>query len=306
MDSPRELEPLLAVIRSLPDPVFVITAKGRLARVVGGGDPERYREPSALLGRTLFDLLPPEKAAWFLAQIRLALTEGRLRAVEYDLEEQDQAWLGAGPGPRGTRWFEGRIQPLESPCDGERAVVWVPRDVTRRYELAAELRRQSVTDELTGLANRRQLYDELHRSFQLFRRYGQPIAFVMLDVDHFKRVNDRLGHVAGDSVLRHLAGVLRAELRDVDVVARYGGEEFSVLLPSTTLEAASVVAERLRAAVVARPCPQPDGALAFTISLGASALHEDDASEDAVMKRADGALYEAKEAGRNRVVCRAR
>jgi diguanylate cyclase (GGDEF)-like protein len=295
----REAEQMFAVVQALPDPVFVLTESGRYAGVVGGSDPRYYHDGSGLVGKTLAEVLPPAKAEWFLGEIRAVLREGRLRTVEYALGGEDVEGLDLERGPRGPLWFEGRIQPLDAEYGGERAVVWVARNITRRFELEVELRRQSTTDELTGVANRRRLLEELNRHHHLFRRYGQPTSLIMLDVDHFKRVNDQFGHPVGDEVLRHLGAVARAELREVDIFARYGGEEFAVILPNTDIAAAVGVAERLRSRVEASPCRLVDHEIGVTISLGASAFDLTDATGNDVMQRADRALYAAKDAGRN-------
>ena len=125
----------------------------------------------------------------------------------------------------------------------------------------------------------------------------------MFDVDHFKRVNDTHGHPAGDAVLRHLAVLLTATFRQVDVVARVGGEEFAVLLPSTDAEGAAAVAERLRLAVKSQAVEFDGVPLRCTVSAGVATMHADLGDLDALMKRADQALYAAKAAGRNRIEC---
>ncbi|AVO49430.1 GGDEF domain-containing protein [Melaminivora suipulveris] len=157
-------------------------------------------------------------------------------------------------------------------------------------------------DALTGLANRRTLVQALARDMAHAVRIRGPYALVLLDIDHFKTVNDTRGHRAGDQVLRHVAGVLAARLRRQDLPGRYGGEEFLVLLPGTDLAGALQVAETLRQAVQDTPCPQPDGPIAVTISLGVCAArpHAPGCGE-ALIDAADRALYAAKQAGRNRV-----
>ncbi|KPK65900.1 MAG: hypothetical protein AMK73_01570 [Planctomycetes bacterium SM23_32] len=176
------------------------------------------------------------------------------------------------------------------------------RHVRRRYMLERErshmvheLEELSVTDELTCIANRRRFAQKLAEEVCRSGRTGHILALLMADLDHFKRVNDELGHQVGDDVLRRCAACLKGNLRTTDFVARYGGEEFCVLLLETSPEGARHAAERLRLAVAAEPDPMP------TISIGL-AVWEPGMEADELLSRADEAMYAAKQAGRNRVV----
>ena len=175
--------------------------------------------------------------------------------------------------------------------------------VGRLRATRAELERLSVTDELTGLANRRLLMAELEREVRRSERHENPLAILMLDVDHFKNFNDRHGHRAGDAVLKRLANTLRKCVRDVDTVARYGGEEFLVMLPEIPAAEAARVAERIRAASEAdRFTPEGGSAtLSVTVSVGLAVYPESGRTADALIEAADQALYQSKESGRNRV-----
>jgi len=161
----------------------------------------------------------------------------------------------------------------------------------------AEDRRQAMYDLLTGLFNRRAFDDLMHRELSLRDRHGHALSMVMIDLDHFKAVNDTYGHHAGDVVLRDLADILREVCRPSDLPCRWGGEEFACLLPQTDLENALKVAERLRAAIEVHDFP---GVGKVTASLGISQAALDE-NEESFCKRADEALYKAKEGGRNRV-----
>jgi diguanylate cyclase (GGDEF)-like protein len=163
--------------------------------------------------------------------------------------------------------------------------------------------RQASTDGLTELANRRTFEEALSTEISRTERFGGTLALVLADLDDFKQVNDRHGHLAGDEVLRAFADILREAVRDVDLAARYGGEEFAVLLPQTDLAGAELLAERLRHAIAARPLTARPGALvAITSSFGVAAFPEA-ATPAALFAAADEALYRAKSAGKNRVVC---
>jgi diguanylate cyclase (GGDEF)-like protein len=174
----------------------------------------------------------------------------------------------------------------------------------RNAQLIDELRDLSTHDELTGLANRRLLQTRMTLEIERARRFSQRFAVVAVDIDHFKALNDRCGHPAGDAALQAIAEVLGASVRRVDMVARVGGEEFVVLLPRADAREAKRVAEKLRAQVaearIAGGTGQPGGRV--TISLGV-AQYEPllDSNGEVLLARADAALYEAKRAGRNRV-----
>jgi diguanylate cyclase (GGDEF)-like protein len=156
-------------------------------------------------------------------------------------------------------------------------------------------------DALTGLANRLLFDDALSRAFHAARDHATPLALLMADLDHFKRVNDTHGHPAGDQVLRQLASILRKTARKSDLVSRWGGEEFTLLLPLTAQPQALALAEALRAAVEAAVFGEPPLALKLTISVGVGLLASGMEHEADLLKAADSALYSAKQAGRNRV-----
>jgi diguanylate cyclase (GGDEF)-like protein len=162
----------------------------------------------------------------------------------------------------------------------------------------ARLAELATTDELTRVKNRRQFREDLETHVSMSVRNGLPLSVIMLDVDRFKQYNDAFGHPAGDAVLQAVASILRAEVRDHDVVARYGGEEFVILLPSTGAEPARVVAERLRAAFVAHSWPLRPVSASFGV---ATAFPQGPAAATTLIDQADEALYVSKRSGRNRV-----
>jgi diguanylate cyclase (GGDEF)-like protein len=164
-------------------------------------------------------------------------------------------------------------------------------------ELAAVVT-QAHTDSLTGLPNRRSFDDELDRRLAEFRRRGTPLSMLLIDVDLFKRFNDKYGHLIGDRVLRLVAQTLQECTRDSDLVARFGGEEFAVILPDTSSEIANLAAERIRSAIESKEMMIDRQLLKVTVSGGVSQAHEGDVPTT-LIERADVALYRAKEAGRN-------
>ena len=166
----------------------------------------------------------------------------------------------------------------------------------------ARLEQLSVVDELTGLYNYRYLHSRLVEEYKRAERYHEPLACAMIDVDHFKRVNDTYGHDVGDVVLREVGARLKTGLREIDVVARYGGEEFMLVLPGTHSSGAIVVADRLWRAVSRPPIRVGTNELRVTVSIGVAFYPSRDVNaKDELVKAADRALYQAKSEGRDRV-----
>jgi diguanylate cyclase (GGDEF)-like protein len=179
------------------------------------------------------------------------------------------------------------------------------RNIGYVSEKIKEFEKLLVRDYLTGLYNRKFFMERLHEELTWAGRYSEPLSFIILDIDHFKKINDTYGHSCGDEVLKRLSKTLVESLRAHDVVARYGGEEFVVLLANTGPDDAITVGEKLRVAVQETEfyCGEDTAKLPVTISIGISSTDGDfDPVADSLIIRADHALYEAKAAGRNRVI----
>ena len=182
-------------------------------------------------------------------------------------------------------------------------LLGVVQDITEQKELQWKLERQARTDPLTGCANRRHFMELAEHELARARRYAEDVSVLMLDLDHFKEINDRHGHQAGDLVLQRLVQICQSTLRAEDAVGRLGGEEFAILLPESGLKKAQEVAERLCRAVATAEVPMAGKEpVRFTTSIGVATLAREDANISVVLGRADKALYEAKNTGRNRVV----
>ena len=172
---------------------------------------------------------------------------------------------------------------------------------------AAILRAETMTDDLMGISNRRLLERRLVEDVARTRRHGWPFSVLMLDLDHFKRINDEKGHAAGDAVLRGVGRILRESVRLTDVAARYGGEECVLVLANTKAEGAAIFAERIRAAVEREDFgpgldPTPTEPLRCTVSIGIATVTDKATTSTQVLRMADVALYRAKREGRNRCV----
>jgi diguanylate cyclase (GGDEF)-like protein len=170
--------------------------------------------------------------------------------------------------------------------------------------LHQETRQLSITDGLTGVWNRRYLEMTLRKEIERAQRFGRPLSVLMLDIDRFKRVNDKHGHQRGDEVLIEVTRRILGEIRsNIDVVGRYGGEEFVILLPETPSGGARVVAEKIRNSMRGTPFISSSGEpVSVTVSMGISTYPEDGASSEELLGRADSAMYRAKAEGRDRVV----
>jgi len=185
---------------------------------------------------------------------------------------------------------------------GLRAVLLTLVDISDRRKLEEELRVQASVDALTGVANRRRFSDTGTREVARALRYRKPLSLLMLDVDHFKKVNDTYGHGIGDEALKAMARTCQGELRATDLLGRLGGEEFAIILPETEPKGALEVAERVRVAISNIEVPlDNDGVLKFTASIGMAHLAPKETLEQ-LLERADSALYRAKQTGRNKVV----
>jgi len=193
------------------------------------------------------------------------------------------------------------VTPL--PTDNHKAdrFVHVARDITERKIFEERLRRQASTDSLTQIWNRRHFMQLAERELERTRRYGGQFALAMIDLDHFKTINDTRGHDVGDETLKRVAEIVGNNLRKVDVFARFGGEEFVVALPETDLEKALHVAERLRRQVADTPMTDQATPVRTTVSIGVTVVGREPADLATALKQADDALYRAKRNGRNRV-----
>jgi diguanylate cyclase (GGDEF)-like protein len=213
----------------------------------------------------------------------------RMHQVELDIDSEPHT-------------FEVRVLPL---LNGEQqpgwAVLWA--DVTAQVRLVRELRRSAETDELTGVANRRALFAAMERETARARRRGDGYGLILIDVDYFKQINDRLGHAGGDRVLKAVTRSIGQCLRQDDILSRFGGDEFAILLPGTELKGVCDVAERICEKISGTAFEVEGSIIPVTVSIGGSSFNPARAADRAqLIREADEALYRAKAAGRNRVV----
>ncbi len=231
---------------------------------------------------------------------------------DYLLDEEGEptgVYVWEFQNPLNGHWYQCRDQAIRW-VDGSLVRMAVATDISDRKKAEEALRvakkhaeNLALKDSLTGLDNRRAFFDYGHRAFLQARRYAHPLSVIMMDVDHFKKINDNYGHWVGDQVLQALAEPLQTLVRGIDIVARTGGEEFAFILPETGLDEAARLAERLRAAVenIQVAVKDLDKVIRITASLGVAACGKSDENLEEVLTRADDALYVAKKKGRNQV-----
>jgi diguanylate cyclase (GGDEF)-like protein len=223
-----------------------------------------------------------------------------------ELLGRPRSWLAIPVTERGERLgtllvtSAGTEAPSEAQVQVVAALVEQGMIAYQNARLFSQVRRLATIDGLTGLYNRSHFFDMAGRLLQVAQRHWRPVAAIMLDIDHFKRINDTYGHPVGDEVIRTVAARLRESVRGTDILGRYGGEEFVLVTPETVAETA-VLAERLRAAVGGRPVQTDAGPLTVTISVGMAYVDQGEKDLSELLARADGALYAAKQNGRNRV-----
>jgi diguanylate cyclase (GGDEF)-like protein/PAS domain S-box-containing protein len=198
-------------------------------------------------------------------------------------------------------WIDTNIVPLRDVHGCVTHFTTIGRDLSATKRLQQELQLMASTDPLTGLLNRRRFLEQAETEFLRSQRYQHEQAVVMLDIDHFKTINDTHGHFVGDQVLIAMSRAAENLLRGTDFMARWGGEEFVILMPETPLAGAAILAERLRVTLARLAVDTAAGTLHFTVSAGVAARGRHDAGITDIMQRADSALYAAKHNGRNRI-----
>lgn len=290
-----------SILDSFPEHVFVFSESGTYLDVFGGADNDIGFDHKSFIGKTLYDVAPKELAEKFHGFIKQTLELNRTNIVEYRLSGEQNVDLPKDVTLPDEIWVQGTIKPLPWLEKGERTVVWMAKNITQQHLLEQRLKAQSETDELTGIPNRRALMQFLSREFKNFQRYGTETSLLMMDIDHFKKINDELGHQSGDEAIQCVAKLCQQELRDVDYIGRIGGEEFAIVLTSTGLEKASEVAERLRHKVFSARCCLEDFSIDLSISVGVAQVKQEDDNIKYVLSRADKAMYLSKRNGRNRV-----
>lgn len=294
---------LEAVMRSLADPVFILDYDGHYLDAFGGAERREYDSLRYLVGRTLHEVMPQALADGFLADVRKVIDTGEVHVAEYPLSAQD---CDGNPndGPAGVQWFQGRIAPVQDYAQhGKRCVAWAIVNISERKRLEAELKRLASTDGLTGVLNRRAFLQHTGAWLDELQQAGTPqrLQLALIDLDRFKRVNDRYGHLVGDALLEYVAGLLGAACGEAHLLARIGGEEFAVAIRDVDLAHALRWLEEVRGQFRAQPFRLGGESIPVTFSAGVATASTEDRHPTDLLRRADLRLYEAKDAGRDRV-----
>ena len=249
-------------------------------------------QKSEILGQSPRILQGPDTDPQTTAEIRDALSRGQgIHTTILNYAKNGRAY-----------WLDIKIVPLFGPDGRITHFAGIERDMTERIALEARLRDLASSDALTGIPNRRHLYDLAEQEIRRCQRYNRPLSALVLDIDHFKRVNDSYGHAAGDQAIRAVAQACAASLRAADILGRVGGEEFAVFMPETSGAMALHVAERICARIAELNLEHESQRFGVTASIGVSEFWPGRDSLEAVLMRADRALYRAKLDGRDRVV----
>ena len=296
-----------ALLDAIPDLMFVLNREGVFLDYHAPKSQLLYAAPESYLGKNMRDFLPPQIAEPYTSILDQLVVGGESQFFEYALDLAD-----------GQHYFEAHIVAYQADH-----ILIVVRDISAHKQVEEELRQAKAsleqanrelqialireqelahTDVLTGVSNRRYLFELAEDRVAVALRYQQPLAVMMFDIDHFKKVNDTFGHAIGDQMLKRVTQIACAELRGTDVIGRYGGEEFIILLPMTNSEHACLLAERIRARVAALRIPTEKGDATVTLSIGIVELSHASVSVEDIFRRADNTMYTAKQAGRNRVV----
>ncbi|EJN23447.1 diguanylate cyclase (GGDEF) domain-containing protein [Pseudomonas sp. GM79] len=254
-------------------------------------------EPQRILGlffREIQRIVPLEALSYEHqpSDLRLQFGARGHHSISYSLSHEGEQ-LGELVFRRNQRFSEQEQGNLESLL----STLLFPMRNALLYRAATQ---SALRDPLTDTGNRIAMDQTLEREIEMSRRHSQPLSLLMLDIDHFKQINDTYGHSAGDEVLKAVAASIKNQLRNVDMVFRFGGEEFLILLSNTSREAAAMIGERLRFAAQAQDYEAEGKMIELTVSIGCSTLLPGE-SADSLLRRADSALYVAKREGRNRL-----
>lgn len=273
------------VFNSMSDGVIVLDGKGRIIDL----------NPAAaeLVSR------PRDLVTGCAAEECLAHLPGVMEKLRGPSQDHGEVTVES---PDLSRTYDLRVSPLADHKGRAVGTLLVWRDITDRKKLELELKRLANTDSLTGTLNRGSFLERGNLELTNARRYDRPLSLMMIDLDHFKKINDVYGHQTGDHALRSFAEAVRDELRQGDLFGRMGGEEFAILLSQSDGHSAPVVAERLRQVVSALELDTHRGPLRFTVSIGLTTRVPADLALDSLISRADMALYQSKTQGRNMVM----
>ncbi len=293
-------EQYFKILDSLPDHVFIFSADGEYLHVFGGADNQVGSDCKQFVGLTLYDAMPSEMAALFHDYIKATLEANQTQRVEYHFDKEQMQGLPFESHGYESLWIEGILKPFYMD-NGEQVVIWSAKNITEKHYLQMKLQKLSEIDSLTGVFNRRAFLN--HVCDELDTNNGDS-TLMMFDIDWFKHINDRYGHLSGDAIILHIIELICHELQKISqaqIIGRLGGDEFVLLLSNLNGQQGKAFAERVRNKVDTIPYQVDKQSIHVTISIGISQFASGENNYKGVLSRADKAMYYSKHNGRNRV-----
>ena len=294
------------LLNSLPDHVFILDEKGRYIDSYGVSYYDKGFDAKRYIHLSLSDVFSQSKACEMQRYIDQVIHQQETLVVRYSVRLQDHLLLSIDDIQNfdlpEENWFEAIINYI-IPTEHSSApqVMWSVRNVSKTHQLEKELIKLSETDELTGVLNRRAFLVSLDHDYQIQMAKGGHLTCLMIDIDHFKDINDMVGHLSGDQVITHVASICNHVIRTSDYIGRLGGEEFGIILNHTNAIQAYDIAERIRQSVNSTPCKVDGHEIYSTVSIGIAGLHTEISSVKALLIEADKAMYYSKRTGRDLV-----
>jgi len=291
---------LQAIAKLFPDPLFVIDKEGKFLEVIGGSEWSIYRSGKFIVNKHLHNLFPADLSNQFMQEITASLEENCLKTFDYQLGAGDIT--GSSPdSPKIRHWFEARISPIAKVEGETETVVVLPVNITDKQNLGEQVRDLAVKDPLTKSFSRKYFMQIFEKEFAIAKRYNRRLSVLHIAIDRLQLINDKYGQGAGDAILKKFTVFCETTLRASDLFARYEGAGFIAMLPNTPSLGAAIISERIRARIEELAVDYEGEVIHFTISMGISETQESDSTINAVLTRADAALYKAKTSGRNRI-----
>ncbi|EGU30025.1 putative sensory box/GGDEF family protein [Vibrio ichthyoenteri ATCC 700023] len=294
------------LLNSLPDHVFILDPNGRYIDSYGGCHYGKGFDAKHYIDLRLDEIFSAVKAAEMQCYIDQVIHQQQTLVVRYNVQLQDHLLLSIEDIQNfdlpEESWFEAIINYIAPSKRNQTAqVMWSVRNITKTHQLEKELKKLSETDELTGVLNRRAFMLELEQDFQQQSDKQGHLTCLMIDIDHFKEINDMVGHLSGDQVITQVATICKNVIRGSDYIGRLGGEEFGVILSHTNAIQAFDVAERIRQSISSTACHVDEHEIYPTVSIGIAELNHDTNSVKALLVEADKAMYYSKRTGRDQV-----
>lgn len=294
------------ILNSLPDHVFILDQSGRYLDSYGGKYNAVNFNAKSYIGLQLEQVLSASKAAELQSLIDQVIKSRSTLVVRYSIKLQDHLLLSVEdlqhPDMPEESWFEAIINYVGSPEENSHQVMWSVRNVTQTHLLENKLKKLSETDELTNVLNRRAFLLELEREYETQKQQPERhLVCLMIDIDHFKEINDMVGHLSGDEAIKHVAKICQQQIRSSDHIGRLGGEEFGVVLSNTNAIQAFDVAERIRYSLSTTACKVDGHDIYPTVSIGVAECNQNVDSVKALLINADKAMYYSKRTGRDQV-----